>query len=125
MRPVQATVSQPCVSALKANQRLAEEHRNAATKAAGLRVPKAIADFLILDAIHASHGTAVAVSDEEMLEAAREIGQLEGIFVAPEGGACYAALKQLRAGGHIQPEESVVLFNTGSGQKYLECLARY
>jgi len=95
------------VSAFKANQRFAEEHRNAATKAAGLRVPKAIADFLILDAIRASHGTAVAVSDEEMLEAAREIGQLEGVFVAPEGGACYAALKQLRASGHIQPEESV------------------
>ena len=86
-------------------------------------MPKAIADFLILDAIRGSDGTAVAVSDEEMLEGAREICRLEGIFVAPEGGACYAALKQLRANGQIQPEESVVLFNTGSGLKYLECFA--
>jgi len=121
MVAVQAAGCQPIVSAFVANQRFAEEHCNAATKAAGLRVPKAIADFLILDAIRASHGTAVAVSDEEMLEAAREIGHLEGIFVAPEGGACYAALRKLRANGQIQPEESVVLFNTGSGLKYLEC----
>jgi threonine synthase len=121
MVAVQATGCQPIVSALVANQRFAAEHRNAATRAAGLRVPKVIADFLILDAIRASHGTAVAVNDEEMLKAAREIGQVEGIFAAPEGGACYAALKQLRASGQIQPEESVVLFNTGSGLKYLEC----
>jgi threonine synthase len=121
MVAVQAAGCQPIVTAFVANQRFAEEHCNAATKAAGLRVPKAIADFLILDAIRASHGTAVAVSDEEMLEAAREIGHLEGIFVAPEGGACYAALRKLRANGQIQPEESVVLFNTGSGLKYLEC----
>jgi threonine synthase len=56
-----------------------------------------------------------------MLEASREVGHLEGVFVAPEGGACYAALKNLRASGDIQPTESVVLFNTGSGLKYLEC----
>jgi threonine synthase len=124
MVAVQAAGCQPIVSAFVANHRFAEEHRNATTKAAGLRVPKAIADFLILDAIRVSHGTAVAVSDEEMLEAAREIGHLEGIFVAPEGGACYAALKQLQANGQIQPEESVVLFNTGSGLKYLECFTR-
>ncbi|HEX3445494.1 MAG TPA: threonine synthase [Chthoniobacterales bacterium] len=121
MVAVQAAGCQPIVSAFVANHRFAEEHRNATTKAAGLRVPKAIADFLILDAIRLSHGTAVAVSDEEMLEAAREIGRLEGIFVTPEGGACYAALKQLQANGQIQPEESVVLFNTASGLKYLEC----
>jgi threonine synthase len=121
MVAVQAVGCQPIVSALKMNHRFAEEHRNAATKAAGLRVPKAIADFLILDTIRTSHGTAVAVSDEEMLDAAREIGRSEGIFVAPEGGAAYAALKQLRANRQILPEESVVLFNTGSGLKYLEC----
>jgi threonine synthase len=118
---VQATGCQPIVSAFAANRRFAEEHRDAKTKAAGLRVPKAIGDFLILDAIRYSRGAAVAVSDAEMLEAAREIGRLEGIFVAPEGGACLAALKQLRVNGQIQPEESVVLFNTGSGLKYLEC----
>lgn len=86
-------------------------------------MPKAIADFLILDAIRASGGTAIAVSDDEMLQAARELASSEGIFAAPEGGACYAALKQLRASGQIQPDESVVLFNTGSGLKYLECFA--
>jgi threonine synthase len=123
MVAVQATGCQPIVSAFTTNHRFAEEHRNAATKAAGLRVPKAIGDFLILDAIRASHGAAIAVSDEQMLDAAREIGHLEGIFVAPEGGACYAALKWLRANGQILPEESVVLFNTGSGLKYLECFA--
>jgi threonine synthase len=121
MVAVQAAGCQPIVSAFTMNHRFAEEHPNAATKAAGLRVPKAIADFLILDTIRASHGTAIAVSDEEMLNAAREIGRLEGIFVAPEGGACYAALKRLRANGQILPEESVVLLNTGSGLKYLEC----
>jgi len=120
MVAVQAAGCQPIVSAFTMNHRFAEEHRNAATRAAGLRVPKAIADFLILDAIRASHGTAIAVSDEEMLDAAKEIGRLEGVFVAPEGGAGYAALKRLRANGQIQPEESVVLFNTGSGLKYLE-----
>lgn len=121
MVAVQAAGCQPIVSAFIANQRFAEEHRNAATRAAGLRVPKAIGDFLILDAVRASRGIAVAVSDDEMLEAAREIGRLEGIFVAPEGGACYAALKKLRASGQIQPAESVVLLNTGSGLKYTEC----
>jgi threonine synthase len=121
MVAVQAVGCQPIVSAFTTNRRFAEEHHNAATKAAGLRVPKAIGDFLILDAIRASRGVAVAVSDEEMLEASREIGRLEGIFVAPEGGACYAALKNLLASGHIRPTESVVLFNTGSGLKYLEC----
>jgi threonine synthase len=120
MVAVQATGCQPIVSAFTANQRFAEEHRNAMTRAAGLRVPKAIADFLILDAIRASDGTALSVSDEEMLQAVREIGNSEGIFAAPEGGACYAALKQLRASGQIQRDESVVLFNTGSGLKYLE-----
>jgi threonine synthase len=121
MVAVQAAGCQPIVSAFTANRRFAEEQVNAATKAAGLRVPKAIGDFLILDAIRNSRGVAIAVSDDEMLEASREIGRLEGIFVAPEGGACYAALKNLRASGHIQPAESVVLFNTGSGLKYLEC----
>jgi threonine synthase len=121
MVAVQAAGCQPIVSAFRTNRRFAEEHVNAVTKAAGLRVPKAIGDFLILDAIRNSRGAAVAVSDGEMLEASREIGRLEGIFVAPEGGACYAALKNLRASGDIQPTESVILFNTGSGLKYLEC----
>ena len=121
MVAVQAAGCCPIVTAFEKHERFAQEHRDAATKASGLRVPKAIGDFLILDAIRASHGAAVAVSDDEMLQASREFGRLEGIFVAPEGGACYAALKNLRASGDIQSTESVVLFNTGSGLKYLEC----
>jgi threonine synthase len=121
MVAVQAAGCCPIVTAFEKHERFAQEHPDAATKASGLRVPKAIGDFLVLDAIRASHGAAVAVSDDEMLQASREFGRLEGIFVAPEGGACYAALKNLRASGDIQSTESVVLFNTGSGLKYLEC----
>jgi threonine synthase len=122
MIAVQAEGCRPIVSAFVANQRFAEEHRHATTAAAGIRVPKAIGDFLILDAIRVSNGTAIAVSDESMLEAVEEIGAAEGLFVAPEGGACYAALKQLRVSGQIRAEEAVVLLNTASGLKYLEAV---
>lgn len=91
------------------------------TVASGLRVPKAIGDFLILDAIRASNGTAVAVTDEELVAAVKEIGALTGIFTAPEGAACLPALKKLIADGFIKGGETVVMFNTGAGVKYLEC----
>ena len=91
------------------------------TVASGLRVPKAIGDFLILDAIRASNGTAVAVTDEELVAAVKEIGALTGIFTAPEGAACLPALKKLIADGFIEGGETVVMFNTGAGVKYLEC----
>ncbi|HCA57652.1 MAG TPA: threonine synthase [Blastocatellia bacterium] len=91
------------------------------TVASGLRVPKAIGDFLILDAIRASNGTAVAVTDEELVAAVKEIGALTGIFTAPEGAACLPALKKLITDGFIEGGETVVIFNTGSGIKYLEC----
>ncbi|MGI8998021.1 MAG: pyridoxal-phosphate dependent enzyme, partial [Pyrinomonadaceae bacterium] len=96
------------------------EFPNAATTASGLRVPKAIGDFLILDALRASGGTAVAVTDEELLAAAREIGAAEGLFCAPEGAACLPALKKLLESGAVKHHERVVLFNTGAGVKYLE-----
>jgi threonine synthase len=83
-------------------------------------VPKAVGDFLILDALRESGGTAVAVSDAELLAAVREIGAAEGLFVAPEGAACLPALRRLVERGEVRPEESVVLFNTGAGVKYLE-----
>jgi threonine synthase len=88
--------------------------------ASGLRVPKAIGDFLILDAIRESGGTAVTVTDDELVEGARELARIEGIFASPEGGACVPALRKLLASGDIKPEERVVLFNTGSGIKYLD-----
>jgi threonine synthase len=83
-------------------------------------VPKAIGDFLILDAIRASGGTAVAVTDEELIAAVKEIGASTGIFTAPEGAACLPALRKLITDGFIKGGESVVMFNTGSGVKYLE-----
>ena len=87
----------------------------------GLRVPKAIGDFLILNILRKSNGAAIAVDDEEMIRRAREIGSKEGLFMCPEGAACFAALKLLRSTGKIASGERVVIFNTGAGVKYLEC----
>src|SRR5262249_48032124 len=101
-------------------ERFAAEFENAHTTASGLRVPKAIGDFIILDAIRASGGSAVAVSDDELIAAVREIGAAEGLFCAPEGAACLPALRKLMAEGKIRRDERVVLFNTGSGVKYME-----
>jgi threonine synthase len=96
---------------------------NARTVASGLRVPKAIGDFLILDAIRKSGGTALAVSDVELIAAVDEIGASEGLFVAPEGGACLPALRTLLEKKLVDKGERIVLFNTGAGIKYLEALA--
>ncbi|HEY0077707.1 MAG TPA: threonine synthase [Pyrinomonadaceae bacterium] len=120
MVSVQASGCAPIVRAFEEGKRFADEFPNAATTASGLRVPRAIGDFLILDALRASGGTAIAVTDEEMLGAAREIGALEGLFVAPEGAACLPALRRLIETGSVKPDERVVLFNTGAGVKYLE-----
>jgi len=120
MVTVQAEDCAPIVRAFEDGHRFADEFPNAATIASGLRVPKAIGDFLILDALRASGGTAVAVSDEELIEAVRDIGAVEGVFCAPEGAACLPALKQLLESGEVNKHESVVLFNTGSGVKYME-----
>ncbi|HYE15084.1 MAG TPA: threonine synthase [Pyrinomonadaceae bacterium] len=120
MVTVQPTGCAPIVRAFEEGKRTAEEFENAATVASGLRVPKAIGDFLILDALRASKGAAIAVSDEELLAAVREIGAAEGIFVAPEGAACLPALRRLVERGDVKPHESVVLFNTGAGVKYME-----
>ena len=86
-------------------------------------MPKAIGDFIMLDLLRKSGGGAIAVSDDEMISCTREIGAAEGVFPAPEGAACYAALKKLLNGGIVRPDESIVLFNTGSGLKYLECFS--
>src|SRR5436190_2841313 len=120
MVTVQASGCAPIVRAFEEGKRFAEEFPNAQTTASGLRVPRAIGDFLILDALRASGGTAVAVTDDELIDATKEIGSAEGIFCAPEGAACLPALKQLLADGSVKPDESVVLFNTGSGVKYVE-----
>ncbi|MBL9199819.1 MAG: threonine synthase [Opitutaceae bacterium] len=121
MFSVQATGCQPIVRAFHTGEKFAAEHLGAQTKASGLRVPKAIGDFIMLGALRKSGGGAIAVADAAMIAATREVGAAEGVFVAPEGAACYAALKQLVAEGRVRRDEVVVLFNTSTGLKYLEC----
>ncbi|MCA1573932.1 MAG: threonine synthase [Acidobacteria bacterium] len=120
MVTVQAAGCAPIVRAFEEGKRFAEEFPNAATVAAGLRVPRAIGDFLIIDALRESGGTAIAVTDEELIAATREIGAAEGLFCAPEGAACLPALRKMIEAGQVKPEERVVLFNTGAGVKYLD-----
>ncbi len=115
MVSVQAEGCAPIVKAFREAKRHADLWPDARTVAPGIRVPVAIADYLILDAMRASHGTGVTVSDQEILEAMNELARLEGIFAAPEGAATLAGYKKLIADGFIRPEERVVLFNTGSG----------
>ncbi|MDO8541566.1 MAG: threonine synthase [Opitutaceae bacterium] len=121
MFTVQATGCQPIVRAFQSGEKFAAEHVGAHTKASGLRVPKAIGDFIMLDALRKSGGGAIAVADEDMISSTREVGAAEGVFVAPEGAACYAALKQLLAAGTVRPDDTTILFNTSTGLKYLEC----
>jgi threonine synthase len=123
MVSVQSSTCAPIVRAFENGERFAEEFENASTVASGLRVPKAIGDFLILDAVRASGGTAIAVTDGELTKAVSEIGALTGIFAAPEGAACLPALRNLISDGRVNSGETVVLFNTGSGIKYLEAFS--
>jgi len=120
MFAVQAAGCAPIVRAFEAGEKTAAEFPDAHTVASGLRVPKAIGDFLILKILRDFHGGAIAVDDEEMIRTAREVGSKEGLFVCPEGAACFAALKLLLRAGKIASGERVVIFNTGSGIKYLE-----
>jgi threonine synthase len=120
MVSVQAEGCAPIVKAFESGAERAEPWENAHTAADGLRVPQAIGDFLVLRAVRDSGGTALTVSDTDMIHGMREIGAAEGISAAPEGGATLCALRQLLSNGAIQPHESVVLFNTGGALKYLE-----
>ena len=126
MRPrmfsVQAAGCAPIVRAFEAGETSAAEFPDARTCASGLRVPKAVGDFLMLKILRGSKGGAVTVEDEEMIRATREVGAAEGIFVAPEGAACFVALRELVGHGKIDADERVVIFNTGSGIKYLRVL---
>jgi threonine synthase len=123
MFSVQASGCAPIVRAFSAGESAASEFPDAHTVASGLRVPKAVGDFIMLEILRDSNGGAVAIDDAAMVRKSREVGASEGVFVAPEGGACFAALELLRDSGQISPNESVVIFNTGSGIKYLECYA--
>lgn len=117
---VQADGCAPIVKAFEQNLQSGVDIPNAHTVASGLRVPKAIGDFILLDILQKSNGIGISVSDEELVAGAREIGANEGICAAPEGGALLAAMRNLLNEGWIDNDESVVLFNTGSGIKYLE-----
>ena len=120
MFSVQATGCAPIVRAFEAGEKFANEFSNARTIASGLRVPRAIGDFIMLNILRESKGGAVAVDDDAMIGTVREVGSKEGLFVAPEGAACFVALKRLRASGNIESRDQVVIFNTGSGIKYLD-----
>ena len=121
---VQSTGCAPIVRAFEAGAQRAEPWQGAATLAPGIRVPGAFADDLILQVLYESQGIALAVPDEEILASTREIGTCEGLDAAPEGGATLAALRRLLDRKWIQPDEQVVLFNTGSGLKHPELRLR-
>jgi threonine synthase len=118
MVTVQSAGCAPMVRAFHEGQEFATPWQGAKTVADGLRVPAAVGDFLILRALRESNGTAVAIPDEVLMEAANLIGRTQGIFACPEGGATLAAFQHLRREGWIGDDETVVLFNTGSGLKY-------
>jgi threonine synthase len=120
MIAVQAEGCQPIVRAFEQGAERSEFFEGARTVSSGLRVPKPLGDFLILRAVRESGGTAIAVSDAESLDAGVELATNEGVFVAPEGAACVAALRKLLASGFLKPDESIVIYNTGAGLKYLE-----
>ncbi len=115
---VQAEHCAPIVRAFAAGEDSATPVENPRTVASGLRVPSAIGDFLMLEVLRESGGTAVAVSDEDLLAGVREMASGQGFFLCPEAGAVWAAARRLREDGWLDPSERIVLFNTGSGLKY-------
>ena len=120
MIAVQVEGCMPVVRAFNQGAERSEFFENATTVASGLRVPKPLGDFLILRAVRESGGTAIAVSDDEMMQAGVRLASDDGVFVAPEGAACIAAMEKLLASGFLQPDERMVIYNTGAGLKYLE-----
>jgi threonine synthase len=122
MVTVQSTGCAPIVKAWDEGKNSSEMWPNAATSASGLRVPKAYGDYLILDILRKSNGIAVAVTDVEIMDALRQWARVEGIFAAPEGAAALAAYRKLLASGFFRSNDQVVLFNTGTGLKYLDTL---
>ena len=115
---VQAEGCSPVVKAFNEGVDHAEMFPNAHTVASGLRVPAAVGDFLMLNVLRESNGTAVSVSDEELLSGARELATEQGVYACPEGGAVWKACQQLADEGWLSPAERIVLFNTGAGLKY-------
>ncbi len=122
---VQSAGCAPIVKAWDHHDKTAEAWSNASTVAAGLRVPKPYGDYLILEILRESSGAAVAVTDAEIMSSLRHWSEVEGVFAAPEGAASLTAYCKLRATGFFKADDTVVLFNTGSGLKYLDVIERY
>jgi threonine synthase len=124
MVAVQAEGCAPIARAWEAHRDKADFFPNAATMASGLRVPGPLGDLMMLKMLKQTNGTALTVSDVEMLEAGKQLASNEGIFAAPEGAATVIGARKLAESGWIQPEQTVVLFNTGTGYKYAEAWQR-
>jgi threonine synthase len=122
MISVQAAGCAPIVRAFETGARHAERWEGAETIAAGLRVPAAIGDYLILDAIRESSGTALTVTDDEMREGMAIAARTEGLFVSPESGAAVIAARTLRESGFLKPDYLTVLFSTGSGLMHADLI---
>jgi threonine synthase len=122
MVTIQSAGCAPIVKAWDEGKTAAEMWSDAATLASGLRVPKPYADYLILDILKKSKGIAISATDDEILDATRHWAKVEGIFAAPEGAASLVAYRKLLASGFFKPDDTVVLFNTGCGLKYLDVL---
>jgi threonine synthase len=120
MIAVQVEGCQPVVRAFENGEGRTQFWDHAQTVASGLRVPQPLGDFLILDALRESHGTALAVSDSELLDAGVQLASDQGVFISPEGAACVAAIPRLLASGFLKRSDRIVIYNTGAGLKYLE-----
>ncbi|MGI8765794.1 MAG: threonine synthase [Gemmatimonadaceae bacterium] len=125
MIAIQAAGCAPIPKAWNEHQPVSEFWQNAHTVAAGLRVPKAYADYVILDILRESKGTAITATDDEMLQAVSALASKEGVFAAPEGAASLVGYNKLIASGFLAPSDKVVLFNTGSGLKYIDVIANH
>ena len=123
MIAVQAAGCAPIVKAFEEGAQKSQFWNDASTVASGLRVPKALGDFLVLQAVRESGGTAIAISDSELIDAGLQLAAEEGMFVAPEGAACVAAAEKLIRSGFLKQDDRIVIYNTGSGLKYLETYA--
>ena len=123
MIAVQAEGCAPVVRAYEKHEPRSEFWQNASTVASGLRVPKPLGDFLILEAVELSGGAAIAVSDDDLIDAGVRLAEKDGIFIAPEGAACLPALDRLIASGLLKKDNEIVIYNTGSGLKYLDAYA--
>jgi threonine synthase len=115
---VQAAGCAPIVAAFASGARQSEPWPDPKTVAFGITVPKALGDFLVLDSLYATRGTAIAVEDDALLADQRAVARLEGCFICPEGAACFTAVRRLREAGWLSGRELVVVLNTGSGLLY-------